>query len=78
VHFYRNSAIAAVHRLFAQVRPLTAPIHGRAMDLARDQSLSFYDALMVAAALDADCDVLFSEDLQHGRAFGGLEVVNPF
>lgn len=71
-------AISSVHRMFADVRPLTATIHSQAITLARDHTLSFYDALIIAAALDADCDVLFNEDLQHGREFGALEVVNPF
>jgi predicted nucleic acid-binding protein len=71
-------AIASVHRMFADVRPLTTTIHSKAITLARDHNVSFYDALIIAAALDAGCDVLFSEDLQHGRVFGALEVVNPF
>jgi predicted nucleic acid-binding protein len=46
--------------------------------LARDNTLSFYDALVVAAADAAGCRVLLTEDLQHGRKFGGLTVENPF
>jgi hypothetical protein len=37
-----------------------------------------WDALVVQAALDARCDVLLTEDLQHGRRFGDLEISNPF
>jgi predicted nucleic acid-binding protein len=40
--------------------------------------LAFYDALIVAAAIEAGCDTLFTEDMQHGRKFGSLTVVNPF
>ena len=71
-------AIASVHRMFPNVEPLTTPIHNTAMALARNHTINFYDALIIAAALHAECDVLFSEDLQHGRKFGALEVVNPF
>lgn len=39
---------------------------------------SFYDAMMVAAALQAGCQILYSEDLQHGQQIESLEVVNPF
>jgi predicted nucleic acid-binding protein len=46
--------------------------------LARDHRLSFYDALIVAAALEAGCDTLYTKDMQHGRKFGGLTIVNPF
>lgn len=40
--------------------------------------ISIWDALMVQAALDAQCAVLYTEDLQAGMRFGSLEVVNPF
>ena len=37
-----------------------------------------WDALIVRTAQSARCDVLYTEDLQHGRSYGGLRVVNPF
>jgi predicted nucleic acid-binding protein len=40
--------------------------------------LSWYDALIVTAAIEADCAVLYSEDLQHGQRFGSTRVQNPF
>lgn len=40
--------------------------------------LSWYDSLIVTAALEADCDLLYSEDLQHGQRFGSTRVENPF
>jgi predicted nucleic acid-binding protein len=46
--------------------------------LARGSTVSFYDALVAAAAADAGCRVLLIEDLQHGRKFGGVTVQNPF
>ena len=58
--------------------PLTAVTHETALELARDHGLAFYDALIVAAAIEAGCDTLFSEDMQHGRVIGGLTIVNPF
>jgi predicted nucleic acid-binding protein len=58
--------------------PLTAEIHEAGLALARDHGVAFYDALIVAAACDAGCATLYSEDLQHGRRFGDLTVVNPF
>lgn len=48
------------------------------LELHQAHSLSIWDGLIVQAALDAQCDVLLSEDLQHGRRFGDLEVANPF
>ena len=49
-----------------------------AFALARDQSLAFYDALILAAAIEAGCETLYSEDFQHGRRFGDCTIVNPF
>lgn len=37
-----------------------------------------YDALIVAAGIESGCETLFTEDLQHGRSFGALTIVNPF
>ncbi len=39
---------------------------------------SWYDSLIVAAALEANCDVLYTEDLQHGQQIGAMTIVNPF
>lgn len=46
--------------------------------LSVEHKLSFWDAMIVQMALAADCDVLFSEDMQAGRQFAGLKIVNPF
>jgi predicted nucleic acid-binding protein len=40
--------------------------------------LSWYDSMIVAAALQGKCRVLYSEDFQHGQRFGDLRVENPF
>lgn len=50
----------------------------RALDLHALHSLSFYDALIVQAAISGGCRQLLSEDLQHGAEFGGVTIVNPF
>jgi predicted nucleic acid-binding protein len=50
----------------------------RAARLALEHRLSFWDAMIVAAASSARCTVLFSEDLQAGRRFADLQIVNPF
>ncbi len=49
-----------------------------ALRLHAENQLSWYDALIVAAALQGGCKVLYSEDMQHGRRFGNLVVQNPF
>lgn len=50
----------------------------QAMQLRARWQFSFYDALVVAAALQAGCTWLFSEDLQHGQQIGSLRIQNPF
>lgn len=49
-----------------------------ALRLQEVDQLSWYDALIVAAAIQGRCKILYSEDLQHGRRFGDLVVENPF
>ncbi|MEP6960714.1 MAG: PIN domain-containing protein [Acidobacteriota bacterium] len=49
-----------------------------AISIREHTGYRFYDSLIVAAALEAGCDVLYSEDLQAGRIFQGLEIRNPF
>ena len=49
-----------------------------AIDLQQKARLSFWDAMIVQAALDSGCDRLYSEDLNTGQRFGSLVVVNPF
>lgn len=58
--------------------PITLDTHRSATSLARDHGLSFYDALIVASALEAGCDTLFSEDMQHGQRVESVAIVNPF
>jgi len=49
-----------------------------AIALAGQHQLSWWDALILEAALRAGAERLYSEDGQHGRRFGSLEIVNPF
>jgi predicted nucleic acid-binding protein len=58
--------------------PLTHDTSRTALALARDHGFAFYDALIIASAIEAGCEVLYSEDLQDGRSIGGLTIVNPF
>ncbi|WP_298259470.1 PIN domain-containing protein [Bradyrhizobium sp.] len=71
-------AISDVLTLVDPPLTLTLDLHTSARLLAEENRLSVYDALIVAAAIEAECDTLFTEDLQHGRKFGDLTIVNPF
>lgn len=50
----------------------------RTIQLHQSNTISFYDAMILQAALDLGCDTLYSEDFQDGRSYGALTVVNPF
>jgi len=73
-----EAALDLIERQCRPVRPLSLATHRTAIGLSRDHGLSIYDGLLVAAALEAGCDRLLTEDLQAGRAFGALVVTNPF
>ena len=62
---------------FEMSAPTLATI-GAAWGLCMAYSLAWYDAIIVQSAIDARCAKLYTEDMQTGRKFGGLEVVNPF
>lgn len=58
---------------------LDTRITNGALGLLGRYNLAFYDALMVATALDANCSRYYSEDLQNGLVIDGkLEIINPF
>ncbi len=50
----------------------------RALELKKDHQLSYWHGAIVAAAQALQCRFLYTEDLNHGQVFGGVEVVNPF
>jgi predicted nucleic acid-binding protein len=59
--------------------PITVEMHEAALKIAQTHGYSIYDALVVAAALEAGCSTLYSEDLQEGQTIGGqVTIKNPF
>ena len=66
-------------RRFANVQPLLLDTHERGVALAKRYQLSVYDAMIAAAALEAGCTTLASEDFSAGRRIEGrLTIRNPF
>lgn len=66
-------------RVILDVVPVTTAIHDLGLRLIESYKFSTYDAMIVAAALECGCDVLLSEDMQHGMVVDGrLTIVNPF
>lgn len=69
----------AIIRAVCTVVPLTQETHDLGLHLAQKNMLSIYDAMIVAAALQAKCKVLVSEDMHHGQIVEkSLKVFNPF
>lgn len=62
----------------ANVVQVTTELILSAIDMHRLHRLSFWDALIVRAARAGGCGLLISEDLQHGQAYDGVRVENPF
>jgi predicted nucleic acid-binding protein len=48
------------------------------LDLHYETRYSLYDSLIIAAAIQAGCDILYSEDLQDGQEVRSIKIVNPF
>jgi predicted nucleic acid-binding protein len=73
-----RDALAAVRILCEPATPLSVKIHEAALDLASQYGYQIYDALTLAAALDAKCNILYTEDMQNGQKIGALTIRNPF
>ena len=72
-------AFLSMLRGLLPVLPLTVDIHETGLALAERYGLSTHDAMIAASALHADCDTLWSEDMQDGIVLDGrLRIVNPF
>jgi len=50
-----------------------------ACEIAARYQLSFYDSMIVAAALESNCEILYTEDMQHNQIINNtLTIINPF
>ena len=77
------SGAEAEQYLITVLRPLLA-VHSSpalffaALRIAGRHRISWYDSLIVAAAMEGQCENLYSEDFQHGRNIEGVRIENPF
>jgi predicted nucleic acid-binding protein len=77
------SAAEAEQYLITVLRPLLAvhsspALYFTALRIAERYRISWYDSLIVAAALEGQCEKLYSEDFQHGQKIEGVRIENPF
>jgi predicted nucleic acid-binding protein len=73
-----REALLAIRALCESPIPLSIETHEAGLEIAARYGFSIYDALILAAALEAYCDVLYTEDMQNGRVIGPLTIRNPF
>jgi predicted nucleic acid-binding protein len=70
--------LTAIRNLCGPPQPLTVETHESAVHLAARFHYHVYDSLIIASALASGCNVLYSEDMQHGQQIEGLTIRNPF
>jgi len=77
------SAVDAEQYLSATFRPLLSvhsspALYGEALRMVARFRLPWYDSLIIASAIEGQCDILYSEDFQHGQQFATVTISNPF
>lgn len=74
-----TEALGVIRILCASPLPLTVDTHEAALKIAEKHGYAIYDALVVATALEAGCETLYSEDLQDAQTINGqVTIRNPF
>jgi predicted nucleic acid-binding protein len=75
----RAEAVAALQAISRRpVVPISADLVLRAAHISDRFKISYWDAAILAAALELGCHTLYSEDLNHGQNYDGVKVINPF
>ena len=76
--FKKAKVLEKIEHLF-HVSDLSLEISKKAVILKNRYKYSFWDSMILASALDSNCDVLYSEDMQDGQLIDGkLKIINPF
>ncbi|MEE9354930.1 MAG: PIN domain-containing protein [Methylococcaceae bacterium] len=66
-------------KAICQIMPLTVDTHDQGLDIAERYGFSLYDSMIISAALQSGCSVLYSEDMQNGQEINTqLIITNPF
>jgi len=74
-----RESLVVIRAFCPVILPLNIDTHENALRLAERYGFATFDALIVASALEAECDTLWSEDMQHGMVIDGrLRIANPF
>jgi len=70
---YLDSVFVPLLAVHSSIQPTE-----RALETLPKLRMSWCDSLILAAAAEASCSLLYSEDFQHGRTIGDVEIRNPF
>ncbi|SJM90829.1 PilT protein domain protein [Crenothrix polyspora] len=69
----------SIVRAVCQIQAVTINIHERGLDIAERYGYALYDSMIISAALESGCGLLYSEDMQHGQKIDAqLIITNPF
>jgi predicted nucleic acid-binding protein len=71
-------ALAAIRAICSPPVPVTVETHETALNITARYGYHIYDSLVIAAAMEASCIVLYSEDMRNGQVVDGLTIRNPF
>ena len=70
---YLNSVLVPLCEIYT-----SADLYTKTLEISERWKYSFYDSMIITAALRTDCSTLYSEDLQHGQKIQSLTILNPF
>ncbi len=70
---YLNTVLAPLCEIFTSVE-----LYRRTIETSERWKVSFYDSMVISAAIQTNCTILYSEDLQHGQDIESLTILNPF
>ncbi len=70
---YMTDVLAPLYRVQSDLR-----LYRKALEIWARYRFSFYDSLIIAAAVEAGCKTLYTEDLTHAQQIEGVTIVNPF
>jgi predicted nucleic acid-binding protein len=73
-----REALLAIRALCESPTPLSTETHEAALAIAARYGYHIYDALILAAALESHCEILYTEDMRNGQVIGPLTIRNPF
>jgi predicted nucleic acid-binding protein len=79
IRFEKQKEILKFLKIIFIISPLTVDTSLTAVDLKQKYRFSYWDSLILASALENDCSLIYSEDMQHNQIIEGkLRIINPF